>query len=111
MLNPDPKALIKIQHDPKLGTMLTGVKEQVVMNPAQVVALLQGGEAYRHVSSTEMNDKSSRAHTLFKLIVESKKVTNGSGMLCIPKMKSLDMLILHFILVYGHNLSICPPNI
>ena len=79
MLNPDPKAQIKIQHDPKTGTVLSGVKEQVVMNPAQVVALLQGGEAYRHVSSTEMNDKSSRAHTLFKLIVESKAVNNAAG--------------------------------
>lgn len=80
LLNPDPKAQIKIQHDPKAGgTVLSGAKEQVVMNPAQVVALLQGGEAYRHVSSTEMNDKSSRAHTLFKLIVESKAVKNASG--------------------------------
>lgn len=49
------------------------------MNPAQVVALLQGGEAYRHVSSTDMNDKSSRAHTLFKLIVESKTVSGTPG--------------------------------
>jgi centromeric protein E len=79
LLNPDPKAQVKIQHDPKAGTILSGVKEQVVMNPAQVVALLQGGEAYRHVSSTEMNDKSSRAHTLFKLIVESKAINSGSG--------------------------------
>lgn len=79
LLNPDPKAQIKIQHDPKVGTKMSGVKEQVVMNPAQVVALLQGGEAYRHISSTDMNDKSSRAHTLFKLIVESKSVHNSSG--------------------------------
>ena len=79
LLNPDPKAQIKIQHDPKVGTVLTGVKEQVVMNPAQVVALLQGGEAHRHVSATDMNDKSSRAHTLFKLIVESKAVNSTSG--------------------------------
>lgn len=73
LLNPDPKAQIKIQHDPKVGTKLTGVKEETVINPAQVMALLQGGEAYRHVSATDMNDKSSRAHTLFKLIVESSK--------------------------------------
>ncbi|CAE7819525.1 kif11, partial [Symbiodinium microadriaticum] len=37
-----------------------------------VIALLQGGEAYRHVGTTDMNQKSSRAHTLFKLIIESK---------------------------------------
>ena len=35
LLNPDISQ-IRIQHDPKLGTVLSGVKEQVVMNPAQV---------------------------------------------------------------------------
>jgi hypothetical protein len=35
LLNPDITQ-IRIQHDPKLGTVLSGVKEQVVMNPEQV---------------------------------------------------------------------------
>lgn len=35
LLNPDI-AQIRIQHDPKLGTVLSGVKEQVVMSPEQV---------------------------------------------------------------------------
>ena len=78
MLNPQP-AQIKIMHDPKLGTVLTGVKEQIVMNPEQVIALLQGGEAHRHVGHTDMNEKSSRAHTLFKLIVESKEIRVSKG--------------------------------
>lgn len=72
LLNPE-LTQIKIQHDPKTGNVvLVGVKEQVVVNPEQVFSLLQGGEAFRHVGSTDMNDKSSRAHTLFKLIIESK---------------------------------------
>ena len=49
------------------------------MNPAQVIALLQSGEAYRHVGATDMNDKSSRAHTLFKLIIESKLAESSSA--------------------------------
>lgn len=64
---------IKIQHGAKVGTILTGVKEPVVLNPQQVLALLKAGEAHRHVGSTDMNEKSSRAHTLFKLIIESKE--------------------------------------
>ena len=72
LLNTEP-AHIKIQHDPKQGTILSGVKEQVVLSPQQVIALLKAGEAQRHVGATDMNDKSSRAHTLFKLIIESKK--------------------------------------
>lgn len=78
LLNTQP-AQIKIQHDPKQGTVLTGVKEQIVMNAEQVIALLQGGEAHRHVGSTDMNEKSSRAHTLFRLIVESKERGTAAG--------------------------------
>jgi len=77
LLNPEVTQ-IKIQHDPKVGTILVGAKEQVVMNPAQVIALLQGGEAHRHVGSTDMNEKSSRAHTLFRLIIESKALSDSS---------------------------------
>mmetsp|Transcript_3712 Transcript_3712/g.5745 ORF Transcript_3712/g.5745 Transcript_3712/m.5745 type:complete len:849 (-) Transcript_3712:32-2578(-) len=79
LLNPESSTQIKIQQDPKLGIVLSGVKEQVVMNPAQVIALLQGGEAHRHVGTTDMNDKSSRAHTLFKLIIESKALSATAG--------------------------------
>ena len=64
---------IKLQFDPRCGsTVLTGVIEQVVFNTSQVLALLKAGEAQRHVGTTSMNDKSSRAHTIFKLTVESR---------------------------------------
>lgn len=72
LLNSEP-AHIKIQTDPKLGTILSGVKEQVVLSPQQVIALIRAGEAQRHIGSTDMNESSSRAHTVFKLIIESRK--------------------------------------
>jgi hypothetical protein len=67
-LDPTP---IRIQYDPKKGVVLSGVKELVVLNTVQVLALLKSGEAHRHIGSTDMNEKSSRAHTLFKIIIES----------------------------------------
>lgn len=72
LLNTEPTQ-IKIQYDSKLGTVLSGVMEQVVLNAQQVIALLKAGDAHRHVGNTDMNEKSSRAHTLLKIIVESKK--------------------------------------
>jgi centromeric protein E len=63
---------IKIQHGAKVGTVISGVKEEVVLGPEHVLALIAAGNAQRHVGSTDMNEKSSRAHTLFKLIVESR---------------------------------------
>jgi hypothetical protein len=81
---------IKIQHGPKVGTILTGVKEQVVLNPQQVMALLRAGEAHRHVGSTDMNDKSSRAHTIVKLIIESKE-TGGSNVVRVSTLSLVDL--------------------
>ena len=79
LLNTEPTQ-IKIQDGGlKVGVIITGVKEQVVLNPTQVIALMKAGEAQRHVGSTDMNEKSSRAHTLFKLTIESSpKSKDGS---------------------------------
>jgi len=78
LLNTEPTT-IKIQYDPKLGTILTGVKEMVVVTAQQVIAMIESGEAQRHVGSTDMNEKSSRAHSLFKLIIESHERASGPG--------------------------------
>ena len=64
---------IKIQHDPKVGTVISGAKETVVQSAEQVINLLKTGEVNRHIGSTDMNEKSSRAHTLFRIIIESKE--------------------------------------
>ncbi len=64
---------IKILYDPKVGTVLSGVKEHVVFNPQQVYQLIKQGESHRHIGVTDMNAQSSRAHTLFKIIIESKE--------------------------------------
>ncbi len=77
----DKEDAIKIQYDSKLGiTVVTGIKEQVVVNPQQCLSLIKAGESHRHVGVTDMNEKSSRAHTLFRLVIESrdKRGTNGS---------------------------------
>lgn len=76
LLNSEPTA-IKIQYDPKIGTVLTGVKEMVVVTAQQVIAMIESGEAQRHVGATDMNEKSSRAHSLFKIIIESHTRTAG----------------------------------
>ena len=70
---------IKIQSHPTLGTVVTGNREVAVASVAEVRELLQVGEASRSVASTEMNEQSSRAHTLFRLVVESRPRGTGSG--------------------------------
>lgn len=80
LLNNDPVASlsIKVLHDPKTNKItMIGLREQVVNSPQQVMQFLQSGEALRHVGATNMNEQSSRAHTVFRVIIESKDRDGG----------------------------------
>jgi centromeric protein E len=54
----------------KFGIAVEGVKESVVAKPADVLRLIAKGEENRHVGATDMNARSSRSHTIFRLIIE-----------------------------------------
>lgn len=80
LLNSDPvgSLSIKVLHDPKTNKItMIGLREQVVNSPQQVMQFLQSGEALRHVGATNMNEQSSRAHTVFRVIIESKDREGG----------------------------------
>ena len=47
--------------------------EEVVSDFGSVLNILNAGEKQRHVGCTEMNSRSSRSHTLFRLVVESQE--------------------------------------
>jgi centromeric protein E len=51
------------------------IHEEVVMNRAEVAALVDKGNKNRRVGATKMNDRSSRSHTIFRMIVESREQT------------------------------------
>ncbi|XP_062097637.1 kinesin-like protein KIN-7N [Humulus lupulus] len=62
------------------GVFVAGLKEEIVNNAEQVLKLLEYGEANRHFGETNMNVRSSRSHTIFRMVIESKgKEANDSG--------------------------------
>ncbi|XP_054845456.1 centromere-associated protein E [Eublepharis macularius] len=56
--------------------------EEVVVSPEQVMSWLQKGEKNRHYGETKMNARSSRSHTIFRMIIESKEKTDSSSSNC-----------------------------
>ncbi|GMH96946.1 hypothetical protein TrST_g6266 [Triparma strigata] len=73
---------IRIYEHRGKGVVIKGMKEEVVMSPDQVFALVSAGEAHRHIGATEMNENSSRSHTIFRLVIESRALRgrkNGNG--------------------------------
>ena len=71
---------LQIKEDSERGVYVSGLKEEIVTSPTQVLELLRTGVARRHVGETNMNAESSRSHTIFRMVVESRAVgENASG--------------------------------
>lgn len=39
----------------------------------EVIQLMERGESERHIGATNMNEQSSRSHTIFRMVIESKE--------------------------------------
>ncbi|KAI7902099.1 P-loop containing nucleoside triphosphate hydrolase protein [Cokeromyces recurvatus] len=77
LLNPSNDNL-KIQQDKIRGVYVTPLTEEVVTCAEDVMRIIERGEANRHISSTDYNLHSSRSHTLFQMIIESRERSNTS---------------------------------
>jgi hypothetical protein len=51
----------------------------VVISLEQTLALMGAGEVRRHIGRTDMNDASSRSHTIFRMVIESRECTKDKG--------------------------------
>ena len=56
------------------GVYVAGLHEEVVSSPSQVLQLLNHGDRCRKTGSTNMNARSSRSHSLFRMVIESREV-------------------------------------
>lgn len=59
---------LPIHESKENGPYVCGLREDIVTSPEAVLALLEDGEANRHIGSTKMNEKSSRSHTIFRMV-------------------------------------------
>ncbi|KAG0482418.1 hypothetical protein HPP92_010502 [Vanilla planifolia] len=69
---------LQIHESLERGIYVAGLKEEIVTSPEQVLQLMEFGEFHRHIGETNMNLYSSRSHTIFRMIVESRE-RSGEG--------------------------------
>ncbi|TVU24716.1 hypothetical protein EJB05_27169, partial [Eragrostis curvula] len=62
---------LRIHESLERGVYVAGLREEIVNSAEQVFELLQLGEANRHFGETNMNVRSSRSHTIFRMVIES----------------------------------------
>uniref|UniRef100_W5MIR3 Kinesin-like protein n=1 Tax=Lepisosteus oculatus TaxID=7918 RepID=W5MIR3_LEPOC len=53
--------------------------EEVVVSASQVLEWIKKGEKNRHYGDTKMNQRSSRSHTIFRMILESRERSDPSS--------------------------------
>jgi centromeric protein E len=71
-------ALINIREDPRRGVYCEAT-EKIITDYESITKALHRGMSRRTVESTAMNETSSRSHSIFKLVVESRqKAAEGS---------------------------------
>lgn len=63
----------QVREDPRKGVYIDA-HEETVGDFETVLKILKMGERQRHVGCTEMNSRSSRSHTIFRLVVESQQM-------------------------------------
>jgi len=70
---------VRVREDPKRGVYVEG-REDCVTEEDEAVELIGRGQARRAVGSTDMNARSSRSHTIIRIVVESRpKEKEGDG--------------------------------
>lgn len=66
----DGRNLRIVSEDAAKGAVIGGLVEEVVKTPQDFMEVLQRGEASRSYASTNMNDQSSRSHTIYRVQIE-----------------------------------------
>ena len=95
LLAKDPKSSAKceIKEDAQKGVFVKSLTDIVVENEDQIAMQLEKGIKLRTVAATNMNEQSSRSHSIFTIIVEmsTKDPVSGKDMLRVGKLNLVDL--------------------
>jgi centromeric protein E len=72
LLDPE-KVNLKIHENHNREIWVGNLTESIVLSPLDVEQLVLKGERSRHVGETNMNERSSRSHTILRMVVESRE--------------------------------------
>ncbi|KAL1218214.1 Kinesin-like protein KIN-7N [Cardamine amara subsp. amara] len=70
---------LQIHEHLERGVFVAGLKEEIVSDAEQILKLIDSGEVNRHFGETNMNVHSSRSHTIFRMVIESRGKENSSS--------------------------------
>ncbi|CAN6166983.1 unnamed protein product [Urochloa humidicola] len=77
LLVPEHRKL-QIHESTEKGIFVAGLREEIVTCAEQVMNFMSFGESHRHIGETNMNLYSSRSHTIFRMVIESREKGDDS---------------------------------
>ncbi|XP_018015316.1 centromere-associated protein E-like, partial [Hyalella azteca] len=77
---PGNKGLV-VREDTSGNIHVPDLREECVNNQDKLLSMMHRGDRNRQVGCTNMNDRSSRSHTIFRIIVESQTAIDGDNSL------------------------------
>ncbi|KAK1175810.1 hypothetical protein AOXY_G515 [Acipenser oxyrinchus oxyrinchus] len=73
------KKPLEIREDMNRTVYVADLSEEVVVTAKHVLEWIKKGEKNRHYGETKMNERSSRSHTIFRMILESREKSEPSN--------------------------------
>lgn len=79
-------------HDKDTGVYVKDLSTFVVKSPDDMMSIFQEGNLNRHVGKTNMNEHSSRSHSVFTITVESSEINElGEVKVKVGKLNIVDL--------------------
>lgn len=66
-----------VREDMTKGVYVENLTEEPAESAVAVTSILQRGARNRHIGATSMNKESSRSHTVFTVIIQTKSTSSG----------------------------------
>ncbi|XP_012251601.2 kinesin-related protein 4 isoform X1 [Athalia rosae] len=79
-------------HEDCNGHVVVKCKEEVTNCPQNVLAIMKKGDKRRRIGETNMNERSSRSHTLFRITIESRDAkSDADGAIQVSQLNLVDL--------------------
>ncbi|XP_039297338.1 centromere-associated protein E [Nilaparvata lugens] len=85
------KKNLKIQEDCNGHVVVSDVEERVCKNSTEVLEEKMKGDKNRRIGETNMNERSSRSHTIFRIILESRSTDDEDGAVKVSHLNLVDL--------------------
>ncbi|XP_058798615.1 centromere-associated protein E-like [Phymastichus coffea] len=83
---------LKLREDNNGLVQVLKCKEEIASSPDAIMAVMKKGDKNRRIGETDMNERSSRSHTIFRITIESRDMSSDSdGAIQVSQLNLVDL--------------------